>query len=1016
MMNKINLIMPITGLLLFFAVYGNAQQSVAYDDPGALYNTALSLFENEHYGSASEAFSKVTENTSAEGDIMHINSAYYQAVCALELEHDNGEYLLIEFIRNHPENTLVKRAYFQLGKYQFKRNKYSAALESFQEVEVPDLDREERTEYYYKKGYSQYKTNDPDRAKASLSKVLNTSSKYTSYAMYYYAVINFEQGNYDDAAKYFEEVKEVRSFRKSVRNYLAHIYHRQGDYERMMELAVPAFEEASGREKPGLALLIGDAYYQGENYSEALPYFEFYERSSRRSMSRDEAYQIGYTHFMNDNYHAAIQNFQRAVGEDDQLSQNAYYHLGFCYLQTGEKKFASNAFSSALKLDFDPDISEDALFNYAKLTLEVSSDPYNSAITSLEEYIEKYPESPRVDEAYSFLAKLYLSTRNYKQALESVERIKARNTALQEAYQKICFYRGIELFNESKLDEAIPLFKKASLEHYDKAIAAEATFWIGEAFYRQENTWAAIKYYKEFLNLPEAKKLEVYSNAYYNLGYTYFNKKDYRNAVQWFDKLVNYRGNKDERLSADALLRIGDCHFINKDYDKAISFYNRAMQSGNDRTGYAIYQKAITQGAAGMFHDKTKTLSSMIRNQGKSSLLDDAKYELATTHLLLGNNRESLRWFNRLIEEHPNSRFTVKSLLKTGLIYYNENDSEKALSTLKKVVKDYPGTPESREALNSIRNIYIDQNRVDEYYAYAENLSFADVSISEQDSVTYIAAENLYMENECTKAVKAFASYLERFPMGTFAANASYYKGECELKSGNKEEALKDFENVIKQPASGFTENSLLMAARLGMEMEEWEKGLEYYSRLRDFGASKDTELEALEGITDCNFKLQRWADAITAAMMMLGNEKVDDDRINKAHYLMAKSYMAMDNLENARMEYGITEELADNTMGVEAKYMLAYIDYATGKYTEAENGIFELSEQYGSYDYWVAKGFILLSDVYIAQGNTFQAKETLKSIVENYKGPDLGEIAARKLDELEKQEAGEIEGEEGSR
>ncbi len=1007
MMNKINLILPFLGIFLFAAIHGKAQQAVAYDDPAALYNTALSLFEKEHYGPASEAFANVRENTSAEGDIMHVNATYYQAVCALELEHEDGEYQLTEFIRNHPENTLVKRAYFQLGKYQFKQNKFSAALESFKEVEVPDLNREERTEYYYKKGYSQYKTKDPARAKASLSKVLNTSSKYTPYAKYYYAVISFEEEAYEDAAKYFEEVKNVRSFSKSVRSYLAHIYHRQGDYDRMMELAVPAFEEASGKDKPGLAVLIGDAYYQNENYGEALPYFEFYERSSRRSMSREEAYQIAYTHYMNENYQAAIQNFQRAVGEDDQLSQSAYYHLGDCYLRTGEKKFASNAFSSACKLDFDPDISEDALFNYAKLALEVSSDPYNSAITSLEEYIEKYPESPRVDEAYSFLAELYLSTRNYKQAMESVERIKARNPALQEAYQKICFYRGIELFNENQLDEAIPLFKKASLERYDKAIAAEATFWIGEAFYRQENSWAAIKYYKEFLALPEAKALEVYSNAYYNLGYSYFNKKDYRNAVQWFDKLVNHRGSKDERLAADALLRIGDCHFINKDYDKAISFYNRAIQSGNDRTGYAIYQKAITQGAAGMFHDKTKTLSSMIRNQGKSSLLDDAKYELATTYLLIDNNREALRWFNRLIEEHPNSRFTVKSMLKTGLIYYNENDNERALAALKKVVSDYPGTAESREALNSIRNIYIDQNRVNEYYAYAENLSFADVSLSEQDSVTYIAAENLYMENNCSGAIDAFAAYLERFPMGSFAANASYYKGECELKSGNKEEALKDFENVIKQAASSFTEHSLLMAARLGMELEEWEKGLEYYTRLREFGASKDTELEALEGITDCNFELQRWADAITAAMMMLGNEKVDDDRINKAHYLMAQSYMAMDNLENARMEYGITEQLADNAMGAEAKYMLAYIDYASGKYTEAENGIFELSEQYGSHDHWVAKGFILLSDVYIAQGNTFQARETLKSIVENYKGPELGEIAARKLDELDKQESG---------
>jgi len=63
---------------------------------------------------------------------------------------------------------------------------------------------------------------------------------------------------------------------------------------------------------------------------------------------------------------------------------------------------------------------------------------------------------------------------------------------------------------------------------------------------------------------------------------------------------------------------------------------------------------------------------------------------------------------------------------------------------------------------------------------------------------------------------------------------------------------------------------------------------------------------------------------------------------------------------------------------------------------------IIELSDNYASYDYWVAKGFLLLSDIYLANGNDFQARETLKSIIDNYRGPDLGEIAAQKLSELE--------------
>jgi TolA-binding protein len=815
-------------------------------------------------------------------------------------------------------------------------------------------------------------------------------------------VISFEEGDYEEAKENFEKVKDNRSFKKTIGNYLAHIYHAEGDYEKMMVYAIPAYNEASGKDKPGLALMIGDAYYQSADYKQALPYFEFYERSARRSMSREEAYEIGYAYFQNEDYNAAISNFQRAVGEDDLLTQNAYYHLGYCYLQTDQPKYASNAFSSACQLNFDQDITEDALFNYAKLSMEVASDPYNTAIAALEDYIARYPESARLDEAYEFLATLYLSTRNYKEALRSVERIKSRNPALQEAYQKICFYRGIELFNDNELEESISLFKKAAVENYDQAISAEANLWIGEAFYRQNNTWAAIKYFKEFLSAPGAKNLAVYSSGYYNLAYTYFNKKDYGNAITWFTKYVDYRGTKDNSLMADALTRMGDCYFIRKDYSAAIKYYNQAIRTAEGKTDYAFYQKAIAQGASGLFNDKIVTLIELANGQTNSTYTDDAKYELAVTYMLLNKNNDALTWFGRLIKDHPNSRFAVKARLKTGLIYYNENQNEKALVALKKVVDDYPGTAESREALNSIRNIYIDQNKVNEYYAYTENLSFADVTISEQDSITYIAAENLYMENNCDEAIPAFGAYLERFPMGTFAVNASYYKAECELKNNMPIEALKDLEYVISQPTSGFTENSLLQSARLSMGMENWEKALDYYTRLLDFAEYKENALEALEGMTDCNYELGHWADAITTAMMMLSNEKVDDAMIIKAHYIMAKSYMAMDNLDNARMEFAITENLSDNELGAESKYMITYIDFASEKYTTAENGIFELSEDYASYDYWVAKGFLLLSDIYLAMGNEFQARETLRSIIENYQGPQLGEIAAQKLADIE--------------
>ena len=42
-----------------------------------------------------------------------------------------------------------------------------------------------------------------------------------------------------------------------------------------------------------------------------------------------------------------------------------------------------------------------------------------------------------------------------------------------------------------------------------------------------------------------------------------------------------------------------------------------------------------------------------------------------------------------------------------------------------------------------------------------------------------------------------------------------------------------------------------------------------------------------------------------------------------------------------------------------------------------------------------------MLSDIYVKNGNDFQAKQTLQSIIDNYEGDDLRKIASEKLTEI---------------
>ncbi len=997
-----NLLLSTLFLLIPLSI--NAQQTALYNDPENHYRQGLDLFTKEKYSAAQEQFSKVINETRKNSEI-NTNAFYYQAICAAKLLNENAEYLIANFINEHPSSAKVERAYFHLGKIQFNNHDYYDALESYNKARYVSLSRDERIEYNFKKGFCHLQKEELPEAKRLLATVKDGNNKYSKTASYYYGHIAYKEKDFEEALNEFNKLSNDRYYSKVIPFYELHIYYHQGKYDKILETGPELLERAKSKKKAEIARLIGDAYYRNGDYEKAMEYLDIYKNTARHSLSREDNYQIGFTYFQNQRYDDAIFHFQDVIKEKDSLSQNAYYHLADCYIKTGKKKFASNAFLSAYKLDFDKEIKENALFNYAKLSIEVAHDPYNESIKSLEQYINEYPNSDRLEEAYNLLVELFLSTNNYKAALESIEKIKNLNTKLKKAYQKITYLRGIELFNNGHYQKSIGLFKTATDYDYNTDITTESNYWMGEAFYQLGNYWGAMKYYNIFLQKSNAQGSPNYSKAFYNLGYTYFKRKDYSDAVSNFKKFIRNRSGEPEKLVNDAFLRLGDCYFISKRYETAIKYYNESLSLNYADIDYALYQKAMSYGALGKHKDKVNTLDRLVRYYRNSPYADNALYEMAITELILNDNRSALVHFDKIVKQYPKSNLVKKSLLKTGLIYYNNDQNMQAIRTLKQVAEKYPNTAESREALASLKNIYIDMNKVDEYFDYTRNMPDASISTTEQDSLTYIAAENQYMNNNCDEALPAFKKYIDKFPYGAFIISAHYYKADCELRRDSLKQALEDYTFVVDKPKTAFTENALLHAARISNNLNMYESAYEYFKGLEEHAENNTNINFALEGQMQSAFEIKNYDDAIESALKLLKNSKVNKDQMIEAHYILGKSYMAQNNLNKASSEFDITRKLAKNEKGAESAYYNAYIEYEQGNYKEAENLIFNISDEFSSYDYWMAKSFILLSDVYVAMDNIFQAKQTLQSIIDNYQGEELRQTAKEKLAEIKQKE-----------
>jgi len=980
---------------------GISQENAAFQQPELDSRLADDMFLKKNFGDARQLYHEIATNSKVDNPEIITNAVFFEAISAAELTNYDAQVKIEEFVTTYPENARAGEANLYLGKIYFWDNKYRDAIKSLQHVKISSLNKADREELYFMIGYAQLKTGDANTAKAYFQRISNDKSPFYSQSKYYLAHIDYTQNNYAKALKTFEELENDRRYEKIIPLYKIQIYHYQGDYDKIMAIGPGLVESVSSTNKPEVARITGNAFFNAGDFENASLYLGIYEQTNRRSLSREDHYLLGFVNFKSGDYNNAIDNFQKAIRQDDALSQNASYYLGICYNKTDQVKYAGNAFLSAYKIGIDKELAEESLFNYVKIGLESPFNPYNESISLLETYLEENQDSPRLDEGFGYLSQLYLSSRNYKQALASIESVENKNNKLKEAYQKILFYRAAELFNMQDLDGSLGLYSKAAELAFDETIRAESLYWIGEIFYMQKNYWAALKYYKDFLGSNQAKKTTFYADAYYNLGYTYFNRKEYPEAIVQFTKFMEAEMGSDPILVSDAYLRLGDAHFITKQYDKAVYNYDKVIVAKKASVDYALYHKALSEGAKGDFFRKIDVLKVLINNYPNSSYRDDAYYETALAYILVNQEEQALAYFDKLVQNYPNSGKALQASLRKGFIYFNRNNYSQAITSFKNVIEKFPGTQESREALAALKNIYYDSGDMDQYYTYAKSLSFTEINATEEDSLNYEVAENFYMQGSCLQAINSFQKYLDSFPDGAFIANAYYYQAECYLKSNQLDEALASFKKVAERPRSRFTESALATASSMEYSVGNYEDALPLFEQLEVIAEDPDNITASLSGQMRCHYSAKNYPPTITASQKLLSSERASTDLTNEIHFTLGQCYLAQDDLTQAEYEFSFSATLNGTENGAVATYNLAEIAFRTGRLLEAEELIYTLSEKFTAYDYWVAKGFILLSDIFLKNGNDFQARQTLESVIENYTGPELGEIAREKLKAL---------------
>lgn len=972
--------------LALIAEVSIAQKTVYHAQPEQLFNQGKEMFLKGNWEGAEQLLEKFVAGS---GDTyLKEEAAYMMALSSFHRGSENSGNIMEAFLDRYPETIHRHQVNFLIGSYYFDKKEWQAAGDRFNQADLDYLTLSEQEDYSFRSAYTQLQLGNKENATRLFGLLSQNSSKYRDAAAFYLGYIEYSNGNYAEALRRFERLRNHPEYAEEVAFYIAQATFFDGKIDEAVRLSEAFISRYPSSEHVTEAYrVLGNGYYRLGQPSRAVPYYERYLSGVEKPL-RGDAYFLGLSYFETANYNKAVQMFQQAVGEADELTQNAQLQLGQTYLRLNQKQSAQMAFEAASRTNFNPQVRETALFNYALLAHETNFSVFSESITLFENFLREFPNSPYRDQVNDILAETFLTTKDYNAALNAINRINNPGRRILEAKQMVLFQLGAQAFINGNMNEAIQHFNSSiSLGNQDARARNNAYFWRGETYYRMGNYTNAANDFRQFTQNATSSD-ENYALGWYNLGYALFKQQQYNQAVNAFQQYVSTEKTRNRPEYADALNRIGDSYYFNRSFSEAERFYAQAADINPSSADYAAYQRAFVMGLQRNYQGKITALDNLMRNYPNSSYFDDALYEKSRALTMLNRENEAIAVLQRLVHDFPKSPLASQGGVQLGQLYYNTGNYQQSITAYKNVIANFPGSDDARNALISLETVYRDMNDIDNYVKYANSLPGGmRITPSRQDSLTYLAAESVYMRGNRTDAESAMTKYIQSYPNGAYSSDAHYYLAVIADERKNQDLALSHFRKVIDAGNVKFLDNALIYTAQTEYKNENFRQALADYSRLANSARNATNRQLGQIGVVRTQSQLGGYHEAARAATDLLSNSNLSPETVIEARYLRGKAYQQVNETDNAMADFQFVANDTRSIYGAEAQFILADTYYRWKSYDRAEAQVKEFMQKGTPHQYWMARALIVLSDTYLAKGDEFQAKQYIESLKSNYKG-----------------------------
>jgi TolA-binding protein len=992
---------------LFFSFFHlSAQDLLSQQIQERLYRTAIDQMDKSHFGAARESFSQFL-SMAAPGDMRSIEAEYYLSFCALNLHHADAEKRFADFIADYPLHPKSISANYDLANFFYVEKNYKKAASYFSKVDFSGLPIEQQNSGRFQYGYSQFSQKSLKESLDQFNFIKAQGGKYGPAASYYAGFVEYSQGDFDNAIIDLKRAEQNEAYSKIVPYVMASVYYKQKKYDELLKYTSQLTNKQGITNIEEISLLSAEAYYKKGDNKNALAAYSTYLEGKEEKADKAVLFRAGHSAFLISEDEAALKYLKLSFSDTDSIGFYSAYYLGSLYLKKQQKPMALTSFDIARKFRPDQKLVEEATFQFAKIAYELGRS--DQAISEFEKLLKSFPASVHTVEIKELLSQAYVNANNYNKAIEYIESMPNRSTAINRAYQKATLLKGLDFFNKEQYSQASEYFEKSQQYPIDEEYLAEACFWNGESYSIQKKYELASKQYLKVIGLEGYSNAVLLSKVRYGLGYSYFNLQQYDRSLFNFKEFVT-KAAKDQPNLADGIVRLADCYYVSKEYNEAIVNYRRAISLNSADVDYAHLQLGVVLGILRKYKEASAELELVIKNYPHSRFLDEALFQRAQMDFEQGIYASAVVGYSKVITSFPTSRFAPYAFTRRAASYYNLKDFNKTSDDYITVLTNYPNHPASKDVLLPLQESLNLAGRSSEFDKYLSDFKLSNPDSKGIEAVEYEAAKNFYFNQEYAKAIQRLIAYTTQYPDSPRLTEANYYLAEANYRTKDFVKALSIYYTINEDKTFTFANKVIGRIAELEFRQGKYASAIPSYHQLVRVAANKKEQYTAWNGLMESYYFLAQYDSAKFYAETILEKGSVNAGAANKASLYLGKIAKDRGDFETAKDEFLTTINSAQDEYGAEAKYLLGELFYLRKDHKQCYETLVSMNTDFAGYTEWVGKSYLLLSENFLAVGDEFNAKAVLKSLIDNFPIESVKRTASDRLQKLDMAEKSKSE------